>query len=188
MGRHVPPADQRPEGERTSRRAAQDGVADERAALRHRIDDLEAQLQAQKEENAEEWRRYAPDNKKKRGARPAIDKDVKQRKKKVRGAAFGAMESDDSDEEGEGGQGGGDETSHALAPTTARGVETDESEVSAPILPDELQDAERAARKELTYSQRVGIAFVTFMTFYTKLHDGRDRVMCGSISAVSQVT
>ncbi|KAL1525355.1 hypothetical protein AB1Y20_020217 [Prymnesium parvum] len=93
----------------------------------------------------------APDNKKKRGARPAMDKDVTQRKKKVRGAAFGAMESDDSDEEGEGGQGGVDETSHARPHPIASGVETDESEVSAPILPDDSRDAERAARKELTW-------------------------------------
>ncbi|KAL1525359.1 hypothetical protein AB1Y20_020219 [Prymnesium parvum] len=50
MGRPARPADQRPQGERTGHRVARDGVVDERADLRCRIDDLEAQLQARKEE------------------------------------------------------------------------------------------------------------------------------------------
>ena len=50
--------------------------------------------------------------------------------------------------------------------------ESIETEVVAPPA-DELRDIERAA-KECTYTQRVGAAFVSFITFYSKLHSGHD--------------
>ncbi|KAL1499723.1 hypothetical protein AB1Y20_012410 [Prymnesium parvum] len=58
MGRQAPAAAQRPQGERTSRRVARrDGVGDEQGDLARRIDDFEAQLQAEKEKN-DEWRQW----------------------------------------------------------------------------------------------------------------------------------
>lgn len=55
--------------------------------------------------------------------------------------------------------------------------ETEETEVTAAFvegpLPDELRDAERA-RKELTYSQRVGAAFLTYIALYAYMHEDHD--------------
>ena len=64
-------------------------------------------------------------------------------------------------ERGGGGGGGGG---------AIRAEERVECEVVQP-LPDELRDAERDA-KQLTYTQRVELAFVAFITFYSKLHQG----------------
>jgi len=113
----------------------------------------------------------APVTKKQGGGRPRTVIKPKPKKKNERGMGFGNIVSDDSDEEGHVGQGGAHETCHAGPPSNG---ETVESEVSAPNLPDELRDAERVG-KELSYSQRVGIAFVAFMAFYTKLHAAHDR-------------
>lgn len=104
----------------------------------------------------------------------AVEKEVKQRKKKVRGNDFGDIRTRIEEEEGKAGQGGDVETAFSNTVPPCDGVETDESEVSSPNLPDELRDAERA-RNELSYSQRVGLAFVCFMSFYSKLHEGHDR-------------
>lgn len=115
--------------------------------------------------------KVAPSTNKKGSGRPRTEKEVNHKQKRRRGVDFGTVESDESDDDGEQGQGRRGFDGGGGGPPCC---ETVESEVSAPNLPDELRDAERA-RKKLTYSQRVGIAFVAFMALYSKLHAGHDR-------------
>jgi hypothetical protein len=115
--------------------------------------------------------------------------EVKQKRKKLRGVDFGDVGDEPEPETAKKG-GGGQKGPHAPSPdketdwvgpeskTALSGddeVICEQCEVTTDApLDDELRDAERAVT-QLTYSQRVGCAFVTYITFYAKLHEGHDK-------------
>jgi|TARA_B110000046_G_scaffold97300_2_gene105010 hypothetical protein len=112
-----------------------------------------------------------------------LTKEVKKKHKKIRGVDFGDVCVDPEPETTA--AKGGEASSDAL---NWENVETCElcEVVSGGELPDELRDAERA-QTQLTYTQRVGAAFVSYITFYVYLHANHG-VKASEVSPTARTT